>query len=140
MSTFTGQSFSSSRETEWKKFFQSYLASVSIGALNGVVVDEIAKYLLEKIAKPYIETKKEIYDCVYFLISLPIKIATLSNIKRDMVKYNIPHKGSLMFLTTSLTPFRGFLKNGYLNLFESDFCKQLLVFLKSRLSIFYILS
>ena len=136
MPTFTVSSSASNPETEWKKFLQSYVASVSIGALNGLVVDEMAKYIWEKVV-----TNEEGQHSTYlletfpspvrFFISLFIKIAILSNIKRDMGKYSIPHKSSLMFLTTSLTPFREFLKDHCSNLFEGDFCKQLLSCAKS---------
>jgi len=134
MSIFSVQSSADNPKTEWKKFFQSYLASVGIGVLSGVVSDEIAKYLLKTIIKPYVKTKVEgevfldkFPDYVCFLIASPIKIAVLSNIKKDMLKYNIPSKDHLMYLTALFTPFRNFLKDACLPFFES-FSKRCLPF------------
>ena len=81
---------------------------------------------LEAIIKPctvkdksFVSILKKYPNFVTFLIAFPIKIAMLNNIKKDMLKYNIPFKNYLMSLTVLVTPFRGHLKDACLPFFQS---------------------
>jgi len=136
MATFTVPSFANNTTPQWKKFFQRYFASVTIGALVGVSTDIITKYLLEEIIKSYRGDKKiEATVLADFFIGPFVKFILLKNIKRDMLKDNIPHKDSLMFLTAYCTPFRGFLKHLDLSLFGKNFFERLLTFAKASVKI-----
>jgi len=100
------------QKPQWKQFFQQYVASIGTGAVVGVSIDVITDYFFEKIS-PGARTMPGVL--LAFLIQSWLKSKLLSEIKKDMHRYNIPHKDFLMYWTAHLTPFRSLLKDIYLS-------------------------
>jgi len=112
VSTVSGFSISN-QKPEWRQFFQQYVASVGIGTLIGVSTDVITEYCFEKMA-PGVKEKTMAQELIVFFIKSSIKSKLLKDVKKDMWRYNIPCKDSLMCWVTYLTPFRSMLRDIYL--------------------------
>jgi len=129
MPMFSALSFENNSKPQWKQFFQRYLTSISIGALVGVSIDVVTEYFLEKITKSHNANKKIEAQILVNLFIVPLmKSVMLKNIRKDMLRDNIPHKDPLMTLTAYFTPFRGFLKKACFSFFQGDACKWLSIF------------
>jgi len=102
-----------SGKPEWRQFFQQYAVSVGIGALIGVSTDVITEYCFEKMVSD-VKKKTMAQKLIVFFIKNYIKSNLLKEIKKDMWRYNIPYKDSLMCWVTHLTPFRSLLRDIYL--------------------------
>lgn len=112
VSTVSGFSISNQR-SQWGQFFQQYVASVGIGALIGVSTDVIAEYCFEKMV-PGVRKKTPAQELIVLFAKSFIKSKLLKEIRKDMRRYNIPCKDSLMCWVTHLTPFRSLLRDIYL--------------------------
>ena len=112
VSTVSGLSISN-QKPEWRQFFQQYVSSVAIGTLIGVSTDVITEYCFEKMV-PGVKKKTTAQELIVLLVKSSIKSKLLKDIKKDMWRYNIPCKDSLMCWVTHLTPFRIILRDIYL--------------------------
>ncbi len=111
VSTVSGLSIGN-QKPEWRQFFQQYIASVGIGAFIGVVTDVSMEYCFEKMVG--IKKKTPAQELIVLLIKSFIKSKWLKETRKDMRRYNIPCKDSLMYWVAYLTPFRILLRDFYL--------------------------
>jgi len=107
-----GASFDNQRP-QWRQFFQQYVASVGIGTLIGVSTDVFTEYCFETMVSDGCKKKTTIQELILYLVQISIKSRLLKEVARDMRRYNIPYKESLMWWVTYLTPFRSIVKDFY---------------------------
>ncbi|MGB8367052.1 MAG: hypothetical protein WCD44_01725 [Candidatus Babeliales bacterium] len=103
-----------SQKPAWKQFFQQYITSIGVGTIVGLSVDVFTEYFFGKLSDEKSKTIGK--ELMLWVIQSYIKNKLLLDIGKDMRRYNIPHKDSLMFWTAWLTPCCKILKRLY-------FCK-----------------